>query len=171
MNQYEFIRERKVFGFPYGMYAALLTERIEAENVHEVQAHSYAFYRRLTLTSQPNPILFSFRIREDYYYHLDALRVAWPPKSTEPWDESPPLNVELSKGGSSRSYQDEPVPLPLVTSPTVGRALRYMVRGNVTFLPAELIMIRISGQNGTDPAFVDIMTEGFRIPREYRTLV
>jgi len=78
MDRPEFIREGKVFAFPYSVYEALIAEPIDFDSVTEAQCFSYAFGVRLNLSGRPQKQTWVLPIPEDYYFHLETVRAFWP---------------------------------------------------------------------------------------------
>ena len=147
-----------------GAIEELLSERMNADFAQANQTASFAHYRRVTLGD-----LFLhqsiIQIPDDYYYHLDGIRVFYP--LTAQGDESPTVNFELYQISRSREMSPVPIPWQLVTTPAFQQRARYRVNTNHTFLPADKIQIDVRATNGTDPTHIDIMTEGIRIPKNF----
>lgn len=162
----EWIRAQKSYPFPRSVYADLLSNDMRREFQQVNQTASYFFFRRVTLdTAIPATVV--FRIQQDYYYHLYTLRFAWP--ATRQGGRSPELSYRLTQLNRNRDCTPDlsPVPVALMSTPGEFQPLRYAVPMNTTFHPSTFIQIQIAGGNGTDPQYVDILTEGTWIPREF----
>ena len=165
---YEFIRESKNFPFPYSAYQALLSQKITGGMLSQVnQNHSFSYYKRIDLTQDTFPVTVIWRLPEDYGYHLEGLRAYY----GQGENLSPVIYYQLYQTNRNRDLQDNPIPLRLITTPGSNQLNRYyMVRLNITYAPAAMIKVVVQGQDGSNPSFVDLMTEGLRITREYRTI-
>ena len=168
--EYEFIRERKTQAFPNSMYQVLLQQRIDAEHTIEKTAYSYSYVRNPSLVSAPTIVTVDWAVPEDYFYHLEGIRAAWPFLTGAVLDQSPPLSFKLYQLSRNREWSVDRIDLRLDTTPaaqfgTGNQGRRYMVRQNVTFAPNSVFRLEITGHNGTDPTVVHLMTEGLRIPR------
>jgi hypothetical protein len=97
---------------------------------------------------------------DDYFYHLEGIRVYYPAGVQTVIS----LTAKIIQKQRDRINVNEPTPIPLLTSPGDARPKHYMVRTNVTIGANSNLMIELSGANGTEPAYVDIMTEGLLIP-------
>lgn len=155
----EYIREGKVFPFPYSLYHALLTERIDFDSPAEQQQHSFSYGERIVLTGRPGTQHWTITPPDDYFYHLEGLRIFYPEDTVT----ANVLEVEVEQPERGR------VPVranavPILTTPGDQIRRLYMVRINTLYGPSMNIHIKISGQDGTNPAYVDLMSEGLYIP-------
>lgn len=162
----EWIRAAKTYSYPESVFHTLLTQDMRRQFTQVNQTSSYFFFRRVTLDSVVTPPVV-FRIQQDYYYHLYTLRFAWP--TSRQGGRSPELSYRLTMLNRNRDCTPDltPVPISLATTPGELQPLRYAIQMNTTFHPSTFIQIQIYGANGTDPQYVDVMTEGVWIPREY----
>lgn len=142
------------------------------------QAHSYSFYQRITLadfTAGGNgPYTFTKEIPADYYYHLNGIRSEYQTFSNQEY--SPKIEVfEIIRG---REFQNKAYPLNLIStpagvqqSPNLMPKLRktYLSHLNILFQPLSVLKFTISIAQGAGfPDNLDIMTDGFRVPIDYR---
>jgi hypothetical protein len=167
MNGYpEFLNGAHTFSVPYGMYEALLTEKIEPPDQIN-QIHNFIFRRRVDLSGVVIPQPIFFQLPSYYGYHLNGIRGFYPRTAQDA--ESPQMFVQLFQTNRNRELYNEPLPLRLVATPAEQQNVYYYVKCNNTFAPDSLIEIRVSGQNGTDPSYIEIVTDGYRIPRSFYT--
>ena len=164
----EFLREFKTFAFPYSIYDALLTEKIMKYNLTQLnQCSNFSFYRRLFLPTVA-PQSFTFDIPDSYYYHLNGLRIFYP--NTAGGDESPAIKFQVRRVVKNQELQVVPYVEKLQSTPANNQKRRYLSYINCLFAWREQIHITVTGQDGTSPEFVDIMSDGFRIPLDYKAV-
>lgn len=156
----EFITEGRTFPLLYGLYEKLITGPIEWIDVTEAQAHSYSYGIRIDLTGRANRQTWTITPPNDYYYHLEGVRVFYP----EDLVTANTLFVTVQQPERGRLVTLARVAVPILTSPGDQRPKKYMVRLNTLFGPSMNCVITIEGQNGTNPSYVDLMTEGLLIP-------
>lgn len=147
-----------------GPVAKMLTERMIADFTEVNQTHSFAFYRRITLGSLATRTTI-IQIPDDYYYFFHRFE-AWYPL-TQNLDESPAPEFKIYQVDRNREFSPEPINIRLQTSPAQQQAIRYRVDVNHVFLPAGKIKMEITPINATDPAYIDILTCGLRIPKDF----
>jgi len=160
MDRPEFIREGKVFAFPYSVYEALIAEPIDFDSVTEAQCFSYAFGVRLNLSGRPQKQTWVLPIPEDYYFHLETVRAFWPNVRF-----AGALFLEISDPVHGRNITHEATPFHLLSTPANGTRALYRVHLNTLYGAKQLVTIQVSGQTGTEPAYVDLIADGLYIPR------
>lgn len=156
----EMITESRTFPLLYGLYEQLISEPIAFDSPTEKQAHSYSYGRRIDLEGRAGPQTWAITPPDDYFYHLEILRVYYPPNDLT----VNTLTIEIEQPQRGRLVFNGQIPVPLFTTPGEALPKRYAVRVNTLFGPSMNCVIRIRGQNGTNPAYVDLMTEGLYIP-------
>jgi len=145
-----------------GPLEQMISRRMNADFAQQNQTSSFTFYRRVELGSVVTRQVF-FQIPDDYYYHLDAFRVFYP--LTAGADESPAVDFQYYQVARDRELCTS-LPFRLVTTPGFQQRARYRVKMNHTFLPSDKIRIDIRPR-GTDPEYLDIISLGFLIPKDY----
>lgn len=161
----EFIRPSKTVSMIYGIYHAMIKERLDGDALQINQTYSYAYGENVVLDSAV-PRSAVFLVPTDYYYHLDYIRGFYPTTAAGA-NESPAIRFQLFQWSRNRRFESVPIPFRIVTTPSERQRRQYSLLVNVTFEPRTNIRIEVSGQDGTDPAFVYVMTEGLRIPRQF----
>lgn len=163
----EWQRATKAIPFLRGPVSAMLTEDMRGEHRQINQTHSFAFFGRLYL-SRANAEILTFRIEEDFWYRLTALRVGWPPELDQ--EPAPELFFRLYWQSPDRAETPRQLPVPLrnTTTPADQQRRLYAIELECLFPPASFVKLEVSGQAGTNPEYVDVLTEGVKIPRKYR---
>ena len=64
--------------------------------------------------SDQRPINFQYRLESEYYFYLERIRSTFTAPSDGAWSGP---NIELWRDKSNRPFQDEPVPLRLISTP------------------------------------------------------
>lgn len=161
MKPPELIVEGRTFPLLYGLYQALITEPIEFDAATEAQAHSYSYATRLDLDGRAGRQWWTITPPPDYFYHLEGLRVFFPAATQ---GAASVLYVNVVDNERSRNITHQDVAVHTLTTPASARPKHHMVRLNTLFGPAMHCVISVTGQTGTAPLYVDLMTEGILIP-------
>jgi hypothetical protein len=134
----------------------------------------YFIYRRITLNAGTE--YFLEKIEQGFYYLLREIVVAYPELDVAGVNFGPELSFEMVQRAQDIFPQDEPIPFRHVSTPgndgiqvTAGLQLTATpVKANkilnVIYPEKDNIEIKITGQNGTNPVFIDIMLNGYLIP-------
>lgn len=165
MRSPELITESRTFPLLYGMYEALITQRLAFDAVTEAQAHSYSFGTRLDLDGRAGRQWWTFAAPDDYFYHLEGLRVFFPAASQ---GAASVLRVMVTDQQRARNVTNSDIPVHLLTTPASARPKHHMVRLNTLFGPKMNCVVSVTGQTGTAPLYCDLMTEGVLIPGNLR---
>jgi len=154
---------------PYisGPLCQMISERMDADFAEVNQTHNFAFYRRFTLGTRARRV-WLFQIPDDYYYFLAGFRVWYP--LTDQGDQSPPVYFRVTIVDQSREMNIEEIPFNIITTPAQNQQpVQYRVSWLYTWFPAGKIQFEVYASDATDPATLDLMTEGLRIPRDFIT--
>lgn len=136
----------------------------------------YFVYKRITLT---RPVEYFFHeIDYGFNYFLRYLIVKYPEIDVTGANYGPHLRFEAVERAINRRVQNTPIPFELVSTPgsagvQINAANQMTATGpknqkklNVLYPYRDNIEFSISGQNGTEPELVDIVTVGYLIPNE-----
>jgi len=159
--------------FPGGVIQDMLTRRMIDKNgltinqhsqINQTANYSYAS-QQVDLTQGPGAVHVIYNVQEDFYYHLQGIRVSYPDYTDQ--TKSPELRFKYFEPTRGRNLTPCPVAIPfrLMTTPAETVIRRTMAILNLTYLPSSLIQFEITGHTGTAPEYVDIMLEGLRIPK------
>lgn len=137
------------------------------------QVQPYFYYKRLTLTHYRE--YFIFKIDNSYGYFLRAISTGWPAINAHGY--SPDLNLEFFNKSQLKARQLEPVPAILLSTPsglgTKPALLPASVPANIRgsrkilnfFYPyGDTVEIHITGQDTTNPEYIDLVLEGYYVP-------
>jgi len=134
----------------------------------------FFIYRRITLNAGTE--YFIEKIEQGFYYLLREIVVAYPELDVAGAVFGPELSFEMVQKAQDIFPQDEPIPFRLVSTPgndgiqiTAGGQLtatpvKSCKTLNVMYPEKDVITIKITGQNGVNPAIIDIMLNGYLIP-------
>jgi len=156
----ELIKEAKTFPLLYGLYEQLITEPIRFDSAQEAQAHSYSYGIRIDLSGRAGVQTWTITPPNDYHYFLEGIRVFYPEDTVN----ANTLSIEVEQPERGRLVTLAQIAIPVLTTPGELRPKKYMVRLNTLFGPTMNCVIKIRGQDGTRPAYVDLMSEGLLIP-------
>jgi len=147
---------------------------IQLEVAEQVQP--YFIYNRILLPTARE--YYNFRIDYGYGYLLRRVRARWPMVNAAGTGLAPELYLELYSAGVVKARQAQPIPFDvqstpgnriLSTSPVAPLTDGTGMPGNFKILNylfpyGSNIEAIITGQNGTDPTYVDIVYEGYYVP-------
>lgn len=135
----------------------------------------YFVYQRITLTSPVE--YFFYAIDYGFDYLLRNLIIKYPEVDNTGAIFGPQLSFEAVESAINRRVQNTPIPFNLVSTPgssgvAVNAADQMTATGpknqkklNVLYPYRDNIEFRITGQNGTTPELIDIVTVGYLIPK------
>lgn len=141
-----------------------------------IGSQPYFIYKRIQLTSVK--AFFLHPIDYGFDYLLRNIIVKYPEVDSTGANYGPKLRFESVETSASRRVQNVPIPFELVTTPgsagvQINAALQMTATGpnakkmiNVVHPYRDNIHIEITGQNGTLPVIVDIVTVGYLIPNK-----
>ncbi len=166
MNQVEFIRNARTFSMPYGMYAALITERIEVDAlVQKNQTQNIGLYQRIDLTAQPVRAYFDFQTIQDYFVHVQFVNISYP--------DTPTIDLTVNMGFESRNRDlntPRPVDFRILSNPgKLQPRSKHTVDINLTIAPEDILVFTVNGQTGGQPTHLDFLLTALRIPRQVLT--
>lgn len=137
--------------------------------------YPYIIYQRVNLVAIKNP--FFFLIETGYWYLLRHIRAKWAEIDAAGATFAPEISIEVIGSARHRVFQNNPIPLRHLTTPT-SRGVQITGAGDMTSINPwrtiafddvrmhqDNITFLVSGQNATPfPAFVDLIVVGYMIP-------
>lgn len=152
-------------GILSGVLEQLITEKMN-ENLSDIQqAYSFSFYQRYDTGVNNGPL--TFQVTPEYYYILFGFRAFWPLNRDSSAINTVSFRAEIVS--ISRKLQEIAIPLNIESTPAQYQPMRVKVKENQPFFPDDKLMIYVSFNPLDVPDYVDIMTEGVRIPTNMKT--
>jgi hypothetical protein len=164
MPPIEWVQAHKVDPYLRGPYQSLVSENMVGLWDQINQTSSYAYYQRYAF-EWVGAHTIMFHVQLDFWYFLHHFRASWPPAEQKITD----LRFKLYEEARNRCATPEiqAVPFRLVSTPNAQQLRLFAVDQSYMFQPRSDIRLDVFGYDGADPAYVDIVLEGERIPKEY----
>lgn len=160
-NVIEWQKVSKTFpGLLTGPTDNMVSERMNADLTEIDQSYNFAYYARLQTNVAAEII--TFQIPENYYYWLFGFRAFWPLSGEG--DEISSVYFRIVQTSRSRRLEIEPIPINIYATPGQFQPMRYRVDINNPFLPNSRFQFFVTYDPTNAPEYIDIMTDGVRIP-------
>lgn len=147
--------------------SGMLTGRMNADFAEINQTHNYCFSAE-RLHSGTGSVNVVWQIPDDYYYHLNGIRIFY--NLTEQGDYFPSPYFSLQQVERNRRQNDIDIPFRVITNPAEVQNWKYRLAINHTFLPAGKIWLKFWPQLAAETTYY-LLTEGMRIPKDFRTVI
>lgn len=155
-------RHHRTVPFIDGPYQAVISGLIDVDFLQTSQIQSFGFVQRVDLTTSGPIATVGFETAIDYYYLMYGFRAFYPDAPGPA--PSPTLFYQFVTVHNDREYEDRPTAIRTVTTPGNNERTFYMEHLRRLIFPAGRFQFRITGHDGTDPEYVEIITQGFLIP-------
>lgn len=157
----EFVNEHFPVSTPYGPVGAMLSSRMHGIDPIS-QIHNFCFCRHVAIATLV-PQSFTWDIPEDYAYHLNSMRISYPPDVR---GESPEVLYQVRMPSQNRRYTDTVIPIRILASPVESQTREIALLLDQTILPGGLVEVVIQATDAARPGECTILIEGIRIPRQ-----